>query len=65
MKNYKIRFYGVTLGSIGKIRLFVKTVQADSFKEANLKLYETHEHISIEKVNGKPYSYIDESQNPI
>jgi len=65
MKKYKIRFKGVTIGSIGKKRLFVVTVEADSLKEANLKLYEKYEHIFIEAVNGKPYSYIDSSLNPI
>jgi hypothetical protein len=64
MKKYKIRFKGVTIGSIGKKRLFVVTVEAENFKEANLKLYDNYEHIFIEKVNGRPYSYINEKENP-
>lgn len=53
MKNYKFTFEGVVIGSIGKKQKFTVTTQADSFDEAKLKLYDTHEHIHILKVNGK------------
>jgi hypothetical protein len=59
MKTYKIRFKGVTVGSIGKKRLFIESIQSDSFKNAWLKLYDKYEHISIETVNGKKYNPIE------
>jgi len=53
MKTYKFNFIGVLNGSIGKRYKYSKTVQAENITEAHLKLYDTHEHISITSVNGK------------
>lgn len=57
MKAYKIVFNGVKLGSIGKPVKHTITLQAESWKDANLKMYDTHEHIYILSVNGQPFSY--------
>jgi ribosomal protein L20A (L18A) len=54
MKNYKFKFLGVVIGSIGKQQKFTKTIQAENIQEAKLKLYDTHEHIFILSVNDKP-----------
>lgn len=53
MKTYKFNFLGVLNGSIGKRVKFTKVIEADNFDDAKLKLYDTHEHITILKVNGK------------
>lgn len=65
MKQYKIKFKGVQNGSIGSKRTFMLTIDANNLKEANLKLYDTHEHIFILSVNGKPYSYKYDAQNEL
>lgn len=57
MKTYKINFEGVTVGSIGKKKKFTLTIKADNWEDANLKMYDTHEHIRIFTVNSKPYDY--------
>jgi hypothetical protein len=59
MKTYKIKFLGVTIGSIGHQRTFAETVQGENFYEAKLKLYDTHEHIMVLEVNGEKYDYTD------
>ena len=53
MKTYKFNFLGVLNGSIGKRVKITKVIEADNFDDAKLKLYDTHEHITILKVNGK------------
>jgi hypothetical protein len=57
MKKYKIKFEGVTLGAIGKKQKYTLTIEAENWKAASLKMYDTHEHIFILSVNGKPFSY--------
>lgn len=64
LTTYKIKFKGCKLGAIGKPVTQFLTISAPTFKEAALKMYETHEHIFIISVNGKPYSYVDESTVP-
>jgi hypothetical protein len=59
MKTYKIKFLGVTLGSIGERRIFTVETQGANFYDAKLSLYNTHEHITVLKVNGKFYDYSD------
>ena len=54
MKKYKFTFLGVKLGAIGKRIKFTVTTEAENFEAAKLKLYDTHEHIQILKVNNKP-----------
>ena len=48
MKTYSFRFRGCEKGAIGtQNNTFHKTVEADNLKEANLMLYDTHDHISF------------------
>jgi hypothetical protein len=54
MKKYKFSFLGVKNGSIGQIQNFIVTTEAENFEDAKSKLYDTHEHITILKVNNKP-----------
>ena len=54
MKKYKFTFIGVKRGAIGKRLQFTVTTEAENFEDAKLKLYDTHEHIQILKVNNKP-----------
>lgn len=54
MKKYKFTFLGVLIGSIGQRVKYTKTIEAESIEIAKLKLYDTHEHIYILFVNGKP-----------
>jgi len=53
MKPFKFIFLGVKNGAIGKRSRFTVTTEAENFEDAKLKLYDTHEHITILKVNGK------------
>jgi len=53
MKKYTFTFIGVKNGSIGKRQKFTVTTEANNFDDAKLKLYDTHEHIHILKVNGR------------
>jgi len=53
MKKYKFTFQGKKIGSIGKLQKFTITTEAENFDAAKLKLYDTHEHIHILKVNDK------------
>jgi hypothetical protein len=46
MKRYTFRFSGRKLGAIGVRHQCTETVYADSYAEAMLLLYDTHEHIS-------------------
>lgn len=54
MKKYKFKILAVKNGSIGKRYNFTVTTEAENFEDAKLKLYDTHEHIQILKVNNKP-----------
>jgi hypothetical protein len=54
MKKHKFYFIGVKNGSIGKRQNFTVTTEAENFEDAKIKLYDTHEHITILKVNNKP-----------
>lgn len=54
MKKYKFYFTGVKNGSIGKKQNFTVITKAENFEDAKLKLYDSHEHITILKVNDKP-----------
>jgi len=48
MNTYSCTFRGRENGSIGSIHLgFCVVVNAENEKEAELKLYDTHEHISL------------------
>lgn len=57
MKTYKIKFRGRKNHAIGKHYTYWLTIQAENFEAAKLKMYDTHEHIFLLTVNGKPYSY--------
>lgn len=57
MKKYKISFTGREINAIGKFYSYSKTVQADDLDSAVLRLYDTHDHIFVKTVNGKPYDY--------
>jgi hypothetical protein len=57
MKTYKIQFSAVTLGAIGKKQKFTETVSANNLYEANLKLYDKYDHITLLSVNGKRFDY--------
>ena len=47
METFKITFIGREAGAIGICYRIEKTVQAADAKAARLKLYETHEHITV------------------
>lgn len=49
MYKYKITFIGRPNGAIGITYQITKIVEADDEVKAALKLYETHEHIMIQK----------------
>jgi hypothetical protein len=53
MKKFTFSILAVKIGSIGKRSKFMVTTEAENFEAAKLKLYDTHEHIQILKVNGK------------
>jgi hypothetical protein len=63
MKIYKFRIKAIKIGSIGNKKLYIITVTANNLKDAVLKLYNTHEHIFIEKVNGVKYDYCHPNNN--
>lgn len=50
MNKYKITFIGRPNGAIGITYQITKIVEADNEVEASLKLYETHEHIRLQKI---------------
>ena len=50
MNKYKITFIGRTKNAIGITYQITKIVEADNEVEAALKLYETHEHIRLQKI---------------
>ena len=50
MNTYKIEFYGRENGAIGICYKIIKRIQSENEKTAVLKLYETHEHISVESL---------------
>lgn len=54
MKKYTFSILAVKIGAIGKRSKFIITTEAENFEAAKLKLYDTHEHIHILKVNNKP-----------
>ena len=47
MARYTIRFYARQIGSIGLRQLYEKIIDAPDKESARLKLYDTHEHISV------------------
>lgn len=53
MKKFTFNFLGRKNGSIGKRLKFTVTTEAEKFDDALMKLYDTHEHIHVLKVNGK------------
>lgn len=53
MKKYTFSILAVKIGSSGKRSKFNVTTEAENFEAAKLKLYDTHEHITVLKVNGK------------
>jgi hypothetical protein len=46
LKTFKFSFVGRLIGSIGKSYKCFKTIEAYTCVEAELKLYDTHEHIT-------------------
>jgi hypothetical protein len=50
MSRYRFEFYGRQVGAIGIMSNYEVEVEAETQQEAQLKLYETHEHISIKRV---------------
>ena len=64
MKNrYKFRVKAVKIGSIGNRRLYIFRIEAENIQDAIFKMYDTHEHIFIEKVNGVKYDYCNPNNN--
>ena len=55
--KYTFKILAVLIGSIGKRRKYIVTIEAETEADAKLKLYDTCEHIFIYSVNGKPYKY--------
>ena len=55
--KYTFNILAVLSGSIGKRCKYTVTTEAETEEAAKLKLYDTHEHIFIYSVNGKPYKY--------
>jgi len=53
--RYCIDFTGREVGAIGIFSHQCVEVDADSVKEAILKVYDTHEHLSNLFVNSSPY----------
>ena len=45
MKTYHCKFHGKLAGAIGISYAHIVTVQAETPEAANLKLYDTHDHI--------------------
>lgn len=60
MKTYRFKIVANQKGAIGKPENFTKQVKANTFKEANLKLYDWYDHIRIEQVNGIKYDPYNE-----
>lgn len=54
MQKYKFYFEGRKNNAIGKKQKFTLIIEALNFEAAKLKIYDTHEHIRILKVNNKP-----------
>jgi len=53
--EYTIKFQGRQVGAIGIFSNFTVKVYAETPKDAILKVYETHEHLTEVIVNGRPY----------
>ena len=47
MRLYRMIFQGRQVGAIGSMHTCAETVEAEDQQAAELKLYDTHEHISI------------------
>lgn len=47
MKRFTFEFIGRQRGALGINSHFVVTVEAETEEDARLKLYDTHEHISV------------------
>jgi hypothetical protein len=45
VNKYTFRFYGRTRGALGISSTFQQTVYADTREAAEIKLYDTHDHI--------------------
>ena len=58
MKKYKFNILAVKIGSIGKRKTFIVNVVAENEEAAKLALYQKYEHITINSINGKKYSYL-------
>ena len=52
MNKYKFSFLGLKIGSIGNRRKYSLVIKAENIINAELKIYETHEHVQILSVNG-------------
>ena len=55
--KYTFKILAVLIGSIGKRYKYTVTIEAETEADAKLKLYDTHEHISIYSVNGTHYKH--------
>jgi len=60
MKTYKIKFEGRLLGAIGAFYNYTEDVEANTFEEAKLKLYDKYDHIQTKEVNGIKYDPYNE-----
>lgn len=47
MKQYEIRFSGKKKGALGVLQYFTALLEAENDEAAILKLYDTHEHITV------------------
>jgi hypothetical protein len=52
--KYQAYFYGRQRGAIGIFHQCSATVEAESVEAARLKLYDTHEHISVARIEEVP-----------
>ena len=55
MKNFRIHFSAVELGSIGKSQKFFETIEAENADKAISLLYDRYEHIHVLTVDGLVY----------
>jgi hypothetical protein len=52
--KYTYRFFGKEIRAIGAFSEFTVTVDAESAKDAHMKLYDTHEHLHLVRLVEKP-----------
>ena len=54
MPLYRITFFGRLAGALGESGHHTLTVEAPDVEAARLKLYDTHEHLSIGRIEALP-----------